>query len=70
MRSTAITSVQDLRRITEAIDQLRGRSVEDVNIRSDCRQLRVKLVPRLDVDVLLAPQKSRAQIEVRFDTGT
>ncbi len=86
MRSLAITSVQDLRRITEAIDQLRGRSVEDVNIRSDCRQLRIKLddgrsllvslvtdedgVPRLDVDVLHAPEKaSRAQLEVRFETG-
>jgi hypothetical protein len=87
MRSLAITSVQDLRRITEAIGQMRGRSVEDVSIRSDCRQLRVKLddgrsllisvltdedgVPRLDVDVLHAPEKlSRAQLEVRFDTGT
>jgi hypothetical protein len=87
MSSLAITSVQDLRRITEAIDQLRGRSVEDVNIRSDCRQLRIKLddgrsilvsvsmdedgVPRLDVDVLHAPEKgSRAQLEVRFETGT
>jgi hypothetical protein len=86
MRSLAITSVQDLRRITEAIDQLRGRSVDDVNIRSDCRQLRLKLddgrsilvsvsmdedgVPRLDVDVLHAPEKSsRAQLEVRFETG-
>ena len=87
MRSLAITSVQDLRRITEAIGQLRGRSVEDVNIRSDCRQLRIKLddgrsllvslvtdeegVPRLDVDVLHAPEKSsRDQLEVRFETGT
>jgi hypothetical protein len=87
MRSLAITSVQDLRRITEAIAQMRGQSVEDVNIRSDCRQLRIKLddgrsllvsvltdedgVPRLDVDVLHAPEeRSRAQLEVRFDTGT
>jgi hypothetical protein len=79
--------VQDLRRITEAIDQLRGRSVDDVSIRSDCRQLRIRLddgrsllvsvltdedgVPRLDVDVLLAPEKrSRSQLEVRFETGT
>ena len=86
MRSLAITSVQDLRRITEAVDQLRGHSVDDVNIRSDCRQLRIKLddgrsllvtvvvdaegVPRLDVDVLHAPEKrSRVQLEVRFDTG-
>ncbi len=61
--------------------------MDDVSIRSDCRQLRIKLddgrsllvsvlkdkdgVPRLDVDVLHAPEKrSRAQIEVRFETGT
>ena len=86
MPSLAITSVQDLRRITEAIDQLRGHSVDDVNIRSDCRQLRIKLddgrsllvtvsvdeagVPRLDVDVLHAPEnRSRAQLEARLDTG-
>ena len=86
MRSLAVTSVQDLRRITEAVDQLRGRSVEDVNIRSDCRQLRIKLDdgrtllvtvlvdeeggPRLDVDVLHATEnRSRDQLEVRFDTG-
>ena len=86
MPSLAITSVQDLRRITEAVDQLRGHFVDDVNVRSDCRQLRIKLddgrsllvtvfvdeagVPRLDVDVLHAPEnRSRAQLEVRFDTG-
>ena len=86
MRSLAVTSVQDLRRITEAVDQLRGRSVEDVNIRSDCRQLRIKLDdgrtllvtvlvdeeggPRLDVDVLHATEnRSRDQLEVRFETG-
>lgn len=70
MPSVAISSVQDLRRITEAVDQLRGHSVHEVSIRSDCRQLRIKLddgrtllvtvfvddagVPRLDVDVLHA----------------
>ncbi|MFB3111252.1 MAG: hypothetical protein ACE10G_04390 [Gemmatimonadales bacterium] len=87
MNSIAVTSINDLRRITEAVDQLRGRSVDDVSIRSDCRQLRIKLddgrsllvsvlkdkdgEPRLDVDVLHAPEKrSRAQIEVRFETGT
>ena len=86
MRSLAVTSVQDLRRITEAVDQLRGRLVEDVNIRSDCRQLRIKLDdgrtllvtvladeeggPRLDVDVLHATEnRSRDQLEVRFETG-
>ena len=67
-----ITSVKDLRRIAEAVDQLRERTVQDVNIRSDCRQLRIVLddgrillitiltdeggLPRLDVDVLSVPQ--------------
>lgn len=86
MPSVAISSVQDLRRITEAVDQLRGHSVHEVSIRSDCRQLRIKLddgrtllvtlfvddagVPRLDVDVLHAPEnRSLIQLEVRFDTG-
>ena len=86
MPSVAISSVQDLRRITEAVDQLRGHSVHEVSIRSDCRQFRIKLddgrtlmvtlfvddagVPRLDVDVLHAPEnRSLIQLEVRFDTG-
>ncbi len=68
-----VTSVKDLRRIAEAVDQLLDRTVQDVNIRSDCRQLRIVLddgrillvsiisdddgVPRLDVDVLSVPTK-------------
>ncbi len=83
--SPSITSVQDLRRIAEAVDQLRDRHVEDVKIRSDCRQLRIMLedgrtllvsvvdeggVSRLDVDVLHVPDKrSRNQLEVHFETG-
>jgi hypothetical protein len=63
-------SVQDLRRMADAVGQLRGRSVVDVLMRSDCRQLRVTLEdgqillvsvlldesgkPRLDVDLLRA----------------
>ncbi len=63
-----ITSVQDLRRIVEAVGQLHGRSVQEVEVRSDCRSLRVTLTdgqillvsalvddagkPRLDVDLL------------------
>ncbi|MGD2136123.1 MAG: hypothetical protein PVF27_08185 [Gemmatimonadales bacterium] len=62
------TPVQDLRRIAEAVAQLRGKTVHDVEIRADCRQLRVILTdgqlllvsvlldedgrPRLDVDLL------------------
>ena len=64
----SIASVQDLRRIAEAVEQLRDRRVQDVLMRSDCRQLRLTLEdgqilqvsvlldeagkPRLDVDVL------------------
>lgn len=67
----SIAPVQDLRRIAEAVGQLRGRTVEDVQVRSDCRLLRITLddgeillvsgmldeagKPRLDVDLLRAP---------------
>ena len=67
----SIAPVQDLRRIVEAVGQLRGRTVEDVQVRSDCRLLRITLddgeillvsgmldeagKPRLDVDLLRAP---------------
>jgi len=66
----SITPVQELRRIAEAVGELRGHVVEHVEIRSDCRQLRVTLdsgqlllvsvlldetgKPRLDVDLLRA----------------
>jgi hypothetical protein len=64
------TPVQDLRRIAEAVGQLHGQTVRDVEMRSDCRQLKVTLTdgqlllitvllddagkPRLDVDLLRA----------------
>ena len=68
-----VTPVQELRRIAEAVGELRGRTVEDVQIRSDCRLLRVTLdngdillvsgmvdesgKPRLDVDLLRVPSE-------------
>jgi hypothetical protein len=71
-----ITSVTDLRRIADAVAQLRDRIVQDVVIRSDCRQLRLTLddgrtllvsvllddygKPRLDVDVLRPPEQVAA----------
>ncbi len=71
MSPAAVTSVQDLRRIAEAVGQLHDRTVREVRMRSDCRQLRLTLddgrillvsvcsdengLPRLDVDVLHAP---------------
>ena len=70
----SLASVQDLRRISEAVGQLRDRTVHDVLIRSDCRQLRVTLddgqillvsvmldelgKPRLDVDLVRAAEES------------
>ena len=63
-----IASVQDLRRIAEAVGQLQGQTVQDVEVRTDCRSLRVTFMdgqillvsvlmdeagrPRLDVDLL------------------
>ncbi len=64
----SLTSVQDLRRIAEAVGHLRGQTVQDVEVRSDCLSLRVTLTDgqillvsaikdesgkaRLDVDLL------------------
>ena len=69
----SIAPVQDLRRIAEAVGQLHGCTVEDVEIRSDCRLLRITFTegrillvsvmldedgkPRLDVDFLRAPEE-------------
>lgn len=76
------TPVQDLRRIAEAVALLRGGTVKDVELRSDCRQLRVALTdgqlllvsvlldedghPRLDVDMLRTADDAHRQLEVRF----
>ena len=73
MSHIPVTSIKDLRRIAEAVDQLVDRTVQDVSIRSDCRQLRIVLddgrillvsiltdeagMPRLDVDVLSVPKE-------------
>lgn len=66
----SVTPVQDLRRIAEAVGELTGHVVQHVEIRSDCRQLKITLDsgqlllvsvllddsgrPRLDVDLLRA----------------
>jgi hypothetical protein len=65
-----VASVQELRRIAEAVEHLRDQTVQDVVMRSDCRQLRLSLEgggillvsvlldesgkPRLDVDLIRA----------------
>ncbi|MFQ5704512.1 MAG: hypothetical protein ACE5HT_10880 [Gemmatimonadales bacterium] len=69
----SVAPVQDLRRIADAVGQLHGHTVEGVEIRSDCRLLRISLEegrillisvlldeagkPRLDVD-LLTPRET------------
>jgi len=68
----SVASVQELRRIAEAVGHLRDRTVQDVVMRSDCRQLRLTLEnggillvsvmldetgrPRLDVDLVHAAE--------------
>lgn len=77
-------SLAELRRMAEALDLLRGRSIADAVIRSDLRQLRIDLSdgqvmvvsmeiddtgrPRLEVDVVRQPEETGRQLEVRFDT--
>lgn len=78
----SIAPVHDLRRIADAVAHLRERGVLDVVLRSDCRQLRVQLdsgevlllsvmldeqgKPRLDADLLRAPDGATNQLEVEF----
>ncbi len=73
----SMTSVQDLRRIAEAVGHLRGQTVQDVEVRSDCRSLRITLADgqillvsvitdesgkaRLDVDLLHPLTEAAAQ---------
>ena len=77
--------LKDLRRMVAAVARLRGEAVRDVTLRSDARHLKMELEsglilvvsadqdeqgrPRLEVDVVDAPQdaSSRQQIEVRFE---
>lgn len=69
-----VASLQELRRIAEAVGHLRERTVQDVVIRSDCRQLRITLEdgqtllvsvltddagkPRLDADLIRAADEA------------
>ena len=69
-----IASVQELRRIADAVAHLRDRVILDVSMRSDCRQLRIMLdggdmlllsvlldehgKPRLDADLLRTTEEA------------
>jgi len=76
-------TVQDLRRVSEALLQLHGRSVVDASMRSDLRQVKIELAdglvivvaanvdetgrPRLEVDVVRSTEDPTRQLEVHFD---
>ena len=74
-----------LRRTAAAVERLRGETVRDLTVRADLRHFKIEFEsglilvvaaerdvqerPRLEVDVVTAPQDAVAkqQIEVRFD---
>ncbi len=76
-------SFQDLRRITDSLASLRGKSLAAAVMRSDLRQLRLETEdgvmmvltveideagrPRLEVDVVRQAEEPSRQLEVRFD---
>ena len=75
--------LQELRRVTDSLAQLRGKTVADAVIRSDLRQVRIELSDgqlvvltldadelgraRLEVDIVRTPEVPTRQLEVRFD---
>lgn len=72
------TSLQDLWRVAEALESLRGATLANVVMRSDVRQLRLECEDgtlavirledgRLEVDVIRRAVPPTAQLEVRFD---
>jgi hypothetical protein len=77
------TTVQELRRIADSLNRLRDKTIQQVVVRSDCKQMRLTLddgqillvsiltedngKPRLDVDVVYAEAVNLRQLEVRFD---
>lgn len=77
--------VPDLRRVADALDEVRGGTVSDVAIRPDLRQLRLALGDRgilvigagvdadgrgrLEVDVVHPADDAGRQLEVPFDGG-
>jgi hypothetical protein len=77
--------LHDLRRVVAGVARLRGETIREVTVRSDVRHIKIEFEsglilvvsserdpsgrPRLEVDVVAAPQdvSGRQQIEVRFD---
>jgi len=81
----SVVDLQDLRRVVAGVARLHGEIIREVTVRSDVRHIKVEFEsglilvvaagrdaagrPRLEVDVVAAPQDvaARHQIEVRFD---
>ncbi len=77
--------LQELRRVAESLGVLRGRTVTNVVMRSDLRQLRLELDDgtlavialgqdpdgraRMEVDVVRPPEAPAPQLEVRFESA-
>ncbi|HEX5632514.1 MAG TPA: hypothetical protein VFX50_04770 [Gemmatimonadales bacterium] len=78
-------SLQDLRRVSDALAALRGSAVVNAVMRSDLRQLRLELSDgtlavvrieddetgrsRLEVDVIQRRPAATSQLEVRFESA-
>jgi hypothetical protein len=78
--TTDRAALQDLRRVADALDRVRGRVLDACAIRSDLRHLRLELSdgyllmvgvdvdeqgrPRLQVDVARQPEEATRQLEV------
>ena len=78
-------SLQDLRRVTDALAKLHGSAVTAAVMRSDLRQLRLELADgtlamvrieddadgrgRLEVDVIQRRPAASSQLEVRFESA-
>ena len=65
-------SLQDLRRVSDALAKLHGTAVVNAVMRSDLRQLRLELSDgraRLEVDVIQRRPAASSQLEVRFESA-
>lgn len=78
-------SLQDLRRVADALKKLHAGTVAHAAMRSDLRQLRIEMAdgllavigvdlgddgqPRLEIDVIRPAAAPTAQLEVRFESA-
>ncbi|MGB7211090.1 MAG: hypothetical protein WBC97_00525 [Gemmatimonadales bacterium] len=74
-------SVQDLRRVADALDSIRGQDVLDATVRPDLRQLRLTFTGgsilvvgagadahgRLEVDIVRPVEETPDQLDVPFE---